>query len=629
MSGDSIFNSTTFNTLDASGQQAVRHLFDEHYLSGSMPDWDTTEIFRQRTSLAVSVGISGQRLEKINPASFQFMSVSQKKALENELLFMFYTFSAQFQLDEAEHRRQNFAAQSDQIKLCARLLKRLRDPKLTPELIHAQHQDESEKHLKYLGLTIVARFITARMLELTSAQLMTEQMQEISSAQTNVIKNWMGEVNGRRLYWVWGGGLLASVIEMLPDDFAHKQQGQDAVAAPSPYTGYMSWILYYTRFGINLSLLLKHTIAGPWMSVAESNIPAWERFKTQWNQRKFSLLNDAVWATANMVCFFWLNGAGRLGYLGNVATALLLLMDVSLTIWKFYEESTQHNVDILRYEHDIAALSVRISGATGTDKKVLEHELVALKKAKKQCEFDWQYKKYGLVNDLTYAVGLLAAFCVVCCFFFPPAALAPATVMILGVVGAALCFSLTVGYAAVSGAIDIAKSKATGHMANEELKDLLQQFKECLDEPIKKQLFLDIKQMLAKSEFQERIVEFQKMELVRAVLVNVLIPPLIFVSFIFMPFGIGLAVLAAGFALAVISNMILNSYKPGEGALPEFNQQEYEEFLTNPPPIRLAVDTVTDPLAPAFFANHGSSNGYQKLDGDEGAESLEMAAPNK
>ena len=195
--------------------------------------------------------------------------------------------------------------------------------------------------------------------------------------------------------------------------------------------------------------------------------------------------------------------------------------------------------------------------------------------------------------------------------------------MNLGVIGAALCFTLTVAYAAVSGAIDIAKSKATGQMAHEDLKDLLQQFKESKDDSIKKYVFLDIKQALAKSEFQESIVKFQKMELVRAVLVNLLIPPLIFVSFILIPVGMGTPVLAAGFALAVISNMILNMYKPVEGKLPKFDQQEYDNFLIEPHVVGLAVNT--DSSASSFFANRINDHGYQPLNGDEGEEGLEMA----
>jgi len=566
----------------------------------------TVDIFRARQSLALSLELYSNKLQQINPASFKLLNPDQQAALENELLFMFYCFSAQYQLDEAEHRRQGLKPISDQIKKCAQLIYDLRGASQvnTPETQHIRKIVDSEKHCKYLGFTVGA-FIADKMLE-------------VASAKTATTKQWMGEVNGRRLYWVWGGGLLASVIALLPDDFANSEQAQQALSVPSPLTGYMSWVLYYTRFAINLSLLLKHTIAGPWMSKEERKIPAWERFKTQWQQRKFSLLNDSIWATSNLVCFFWLTGAGMAGFWGNALTAALLLMDVTLSIWKFCEESTQHNKDMLRYSEDIDSLQEKIVEAGSPEKETLQRELEILQKNQKLAEFNWTYKKYGLVNDLVYAVGLLSAFCVVCCFFFPPAAVLPATALILGAVGAALCFILTISYAAVNGALEIAKTRGTVNMSKEDQALLSARFNQCDNEFIKKQLFLDIKQASRTIAHQEQVIHFQKMQLVRAVLVNVLIPPVVLASILFMPLGMGVAVLAAGFAIALISNMILNSFEPKAQELPGFDEREYEEFARES---QIMVRNGLSPgvqmhqRSPGFFAsttgNTGAADGYE------------------
>ncbi len=605
----SILDSTSFSALGVAGQKAVRDLFDKTYQSADRLAIDYPVLFGQQKSLSVSLNFFSNKLDKINPASFKFLRSFQRDALEQELLFAFYIFSAQYQLDEAEHRRQGLPARSEQIKKCACLINALRKSATaeTPEtMLACATNDDSERHAKYLGLTIVAPFIAEKMLDLSAVH--TDQAEEWSGAgKTGIIKEWMGEVNGRRLYWVWGGGLLSTVISMLPDDFANKQQAQTAVAAPSPITGYMSWILYYTRFGINLSLLFKHTFAGPWMSQAERQIPAWERFKTQWQQRKFALLNDSIWGLANMACFFWLTGGGTLGYLGNVATTALLLMDVGLTVWRFYEESTQHNLDIQRYERDIRELRAKMKALAeeDEDKKIMLLQLTALEKAKKQCELDWQYKKYGLVNDLVYATSLMAAFSLMCCFLFPPAAIVPATALVLGVVGAVLCFVLTVAYAAVSGGLDITKSRATRHMVKSECQELLQQFKTTDDPFVKKQLYLDMKQLMTDSDYQERLIHFQKLKLARALLIDVMIPPLMFVTLMFMPLGIGLAVLVAGVALAFISTMILNRFAPEAAQLPELNEKEYTEFASLAEP---TLDYLKDhKKTSGFFSNSTSS----------------------
>lgn len=249
-------------------------------------------------------------------------------------------------------------------------------------------------------------------------------MAEIAEAKTGTLIGWMSDVNERRLYWVWGGGMLSSVIEMLPDDFYRKAQAQKAVSAPAPITGYMSWVLYYTRFAINLSLLLKHSIDGPWMSEEERKIPAWERFKTQWNQRKFSLLNDSIWGLANMACFFWLKGPGAMGMAGNVATAGLLLMDLSLSIWRFYEESTAYNKRIQAmydaYDRLKGKLKKAEESSTPDPDRIaeLQRQLREANRLIMRTELDWKYKKLNMINDMAYAGGLLAAFCVACCFSF-------------------------------------------------------------------------------------------------------------------------------------------------------------------------------------------------------------------
>ncbi|KTD38386.1 hypothetical protein [Legionella oakridgensis] len=574
MSISSILKHTSFSTLDEAEQNAVRRLFDDVYQKKQRMTLDVLEIFKQRQFLSTSLDIYGKKLAHLNPASFKFLSKAQRIVLEEDLLFTFYLLSAQYQLDEAESRRQNLQQRSEQIKHCADLINRLRQNGLetTPETILEQAMDDSEKHLKYLGLTVVGPFIA-------------EKAVEFSGGRTTVIKSWMGDINERRLYWVWGGGLLSSVIGLMPEHLGHKNAAQQVLGTPAPVLGYASWILYYTRFGIELSLLLKHTIKGPWMSKEEQQIPAWERFKTQWQQRKFMLLNDAVWATVNLVTFFWLTGSGILGYWGNIITAGLLLVDASLTLWRFYEETTRHNEELARYARDIEALKAKLHDEDEKNaeaRRLMQRQIASLEKMQQQCEFDWKYKKYKLINDLTYAIALVVAFSVVCCFFFPPAALMPATTLILGVVGAALCFSLTLSYSAASGGIEIAKSRATGKLAREECEKLLQLFNESNNEFEKKQLYLDIKQSMAESVHQERLIRFQKISLVRSVLIDAMLPALMFVSLMFLPTGIGIGVIAAGIALALLSRIILKQFEPKADALPEFDEEDYEKFAQKP-----------------------------------------------
>lgn len=579
MTTDTILDSTSFSALNKKDKKAVRRLFNAVYQKGKPGlSLDVLTIFRQQHALNASLDYYQKKLVQTNSATFPYLKVEQRQVLEDELLFTFYLLSAKYQLDKAESRYQNLKEYNHQLKHCATLINALRiksQPK-TPETMLKEELDDSEKHLKYLGLTVVGPFAA-------------EKSIEFSGGNTGILKQWMGDINERRLYWVWGGGLLSSVMELIPNDFANKQQAQRVLDAPSPALGYISWILYYARFGIELSLLLKHTFKGPWMSKEEAAIPMWERFKTQWQQRKFQLLNDSVWATVNLVTFFWLTGSGMLGYWGNALTAVLLLVDASLTLWRFSEESTRHNEEMRRLERDLTHLHEQLTakGIAPQEERLLHRRIMSLTRQKQQREFDWKYKQYGLINDVTYSVGLIITFSVVCCFFFPPAALAPATALLFGVAGAALCFALTLAYTAVSGSLELAKIRNNKQLAKQECEALLERFKASDDSFEKKQLYLDMKQLMADSEHQQRILRFQKINLVRSILIDAMMPALMFSALMFMPMGIGIGVIAAGMALALLSRIVLNRFEPKASGLPEFDEHAYQRFEHNPDLIQL------------------------------------------
>ena len=573
MTDSSILTRKTFGSLSTDEQDALRRSFDFHYAPDEAFALPITDVFQNRQALSETVEYYGERINEINPAIFPYLDPSKREALQQELLFAFYVFSAQYQLDEAEHHRVQFAHRIAQIKKSAQLIYRLNLSKEDPsvELMLEEAVSDSEKHLKYLGLTIIAPFVA-------------ERIEELTSAKTQVTKSWMGAFNERRMYWVWGEGFLSSILALLPDQFANKQQTIDVISKPAPALGYVSWILYYSRFGIELSLLLKHTIQGPWMSEEERKIPAWERFKTQWNHRKFAMLNDSVWATVNLITFFWLTGRGMKGYYGDVLTVALLVVDLSLNIWRVCEETTRHNQEMARFAHDETTLRNKLKEAKDDHEteKTLQHELAQLLKAKERCEFDWHYKKHQMSADLVYAAGLIIGFAVMCNALFPPTVLAPATSMMLAAAGGAACFALTVAYAAVSGALEIDKAQKTGLAARKECQKRLEQFKSSYDPNIKKQLYLDMKHLMAKSDYHEQMVQYQKMALIRTILIDALFPSLVFVSLMFLPLGVGIGALAVGVALAALSQRLLVSYKPKDVELPELDEKAYHAFEKDP-----------------------------------------------
>ncbi|KTC98605.1 hypothetical protein [Legionella erythra] len=566
-------------------------------------------------------------LNAINAASFRFLDQAKKEALQKKLRLIYFLLYAQYQLDSTQGRQYNLHKYRDSMEQCARLMDQLKVMTETapnsPEQVHQVEQVSTEKYLKFTGM-IVGEWLAARLQELYGlkdlkpyqvnsdfAELEAIEKEKVSQGEfargnTVFIKEWMGAINERRLYWVWGGGMLASVLDLLSDDFFNKQQTQTAISAPSPFTGYMSWLLYYARFALNMILVLKHTFVGPWMTKEEREAAKlstpWQRFSGELKARKYALLNDSIWATANLVCFFWLKGPGLIGWGGNVATAALLAMDLVLTVIRYFEEEGNHKKHIMMLQNTIEQLKL----THGNEERIAE-----LEKAIVKAEFDWKYKKYGTLTDIAYSAGLMLAFTVVFCGFAFPGAMAASTLLIVSAVGAALCFALTVAYSAVTSGIAIAKTKATAEQMKKEYNEAFNEFTRLkgLYDQKEKELhgrlieaeenelnelhelgnklrvhYLILNDLEADVDYQNRLARFQSVKLVRSIFIDACIPVLIFASFTFMPLPIAIGVLAAGLLLAGLSYLLINRFepKPAEKAILDGKEDDFADFLDNP-----------------------------------------------
>jgi hypothetical protein len=578
---------------------------------------DTARLAEQRKGLPVLLDFYQDELAKTNPAIFRFLTAEQKIRLKNQLLFTYFLLFAQYQLDAAEGRNYTLNQHQEALDLCS---KRIQELDLSPQRgKKIDFQDDLQieislftKCLYYLGLTILAEWIV-------------ERIEEFMENKTGALIRWMSEINVKRLYWIWGGGMLASALDMMPADFFNSLDAGKTVAMPSPVTGYMSFVLYYARLGVNLFLLCKHTL-GPWICEGEeSKIPAWQRFTTQWNQRKFAILNDLFWGPINMVCFFWLRGRSFLGFAGNIATVFLLALDLSLSIWRHWEETTKHEADMLAIKRDRAALKdQRDKHALGEmaamkkgeiqpwlDKqKDLEEQIKRLDKMQAKAKFDWKYKDLNFFNDCCYALALMLAFCVVICFFCPPFAMAPLSVAIIGLIGAVLCFLITTIYTARSSQLEISKTQEQSQLTRAECEEIVDGFKKEQDPMLKKQLYLEIKTLMAQSDYQRKVADFQLKKAIRSVLIDALFPFVVLLSLVFLPTGLGLGIIAAALAVAIISYAIINQYEPKTEEFPDFDKEDYKEFTKNP---NLSHFESKEPKKSRGFFNAEPSADYYKL----------------
>ncbi|MBA2652974.1 MAG: hypothetical protein H0U73_12025 [Tatlockia sp.] len=549
---------------------------------------DTKKIAKSRKGLPVLLGSYQDDLAKTNPVLFYYLTDEQRVHLKNKLLYSYFLLFAQFQLDASEGREYTLEKHQDDLDLCSKRIQELDLSQKIGKKVDYQKALQSEinlftKCLYYLGLTILAQWFV-------------ERIQEFMECKTGAVINWLTEINTKRLYWVWGGGMLASALDLMPSTFLNTKDASQTLALPSPVCGYISFVLYFFRFGINLFLLLGHTIEGPWMSEEESKTPAWERFKTQWDQRKFTLLNDLIWGTINMVCFFWLYGRGMLGYAGNLVTVVLLSMDLILSIWRHWEETTKHEAQMLALEKDKATLTKKLEEHRlvqtqnwltsekkwQTEQAELDEQIKDIDKRVAKAKFEWKYKDLSLLNDCCYAFALVISFCVVACFLFPPTSLAPLTVLIIGLCGAAACFLVTTISTGVGAYLDVAKSQEQRKMSRDECAKLLSLFKNADDPKIKKQLYIQMKALMAESDSLQEFAKFQMIKGARSVIIDALFPLVVFLSLVFLPTGVGLGIIGAVLAIAIISYAIMNQYEPEAAKLPEYNKSDYKKFLEKP-----------------------------------------------
>ncbi|WP_454781399.1 hypothetical protein [Legionella sp. WA2022007384] len=516
-------------------------------------------------------------LDKTDSVMFDYMNDLEKEQRAFDLKITLLLLLAQ-QKHEIDFKKvENVKEYNKKIQRCSNFLKLL-DPVYQARIKECEVQQESsnDSPVKYMGIPV--------------AQLLAEDIVDLSGGTTKSIKKYMGKLNEKRLYWVWGSTFLKTVIGLVPEGRFNSKQAAEAIKTPDPYTGNLSWTLYYARFFLELGILLRHTIKGSWMEKDEAEMPWEDRFLTQWEQRKFDLLNDSVWGTANLVCFFWLTGKGSLGMAGDAVTLALLVFDIILSVWAFEEQRIKHNKAMLQYNEDIERLEKQLQAyqAVEKEKKILtveekaekrqiEMQLHTLKNEKARCERDWRLQKISLINNIAYAVGLMLAFLVLTMPFLPVAAPVLAS---MAIAGAVLCLVFTIINNAIKGGIELYKTQKTIQEQRDQVARLTLQLKQNYDDDKERKfLFLEIKQCQAETEYQKRVRVYQTASLVRSILIEAFIPAIVFASLMFVPLGIGVPVLLIAVALGVASNYAVDAlFKPEEKEELKFNPDEYNKF---------------------------------------------------
>lgn len=548
------------------------------------PPVDQHLLNSRRAQLPIMLSHYQQKLSETNKAMFHFLKPEQKKALKNQLTYTWYLLKNQLELDAMDGRRHTRSALEGDMRQCEDLLDRLSisSPKETPGSLLLADTMPSAKPLKFTSMNDFAPSIASRVRD-----FFMNELQSVTDHVTGSTITGMSKLNETRLYWVWGNSMDSNLLQSLQAlrPGLNLGQAQRSLAAPLNVTGYTSWVLYYARLGLNLMMLFKGALPDRFLSEAERQVPWWQRFKTQWDQRWLVILNDAFWGPANMLCFLWLTGSA-----GDMLTVLLLTMDFALTCLSYFRESTAHNKRMLEIEEARQSLWQELQRDD-----LHEDQIIALKQQyddlttlHTKTHRDWLYRREGMESDMYYSGMMIMSFGLMCCFFFPPAMLPAVLAQTLPLLGGTLCFLLTLTNSLIRGDTDISNIRELGRDVENEGQALLDKYHRCTDDSDpdgneRRCLYLQLQAALAKSEHHADMARFKAINVVRGALIDALMPGIVLAAVIFLPLGPAWGVIAAVIALFMLSRFVMYVLEPKMGELPEFDEAAFLHFNANPP----------------------------------------------
>ncbi len=554
------------------------------------------------------VSSSLERLKSISSV-FSCLSDDQKEEIIGELLLAYYQLSTQYELDRIERISHKLPETAAKIRLCAQLLNKIRltliEPKMSLALIEAIAS--SEKCTQYLGVKLLVPAL------LESVDTMASRRQSAT--------DFISFINERRLYWVWAGSTVATLLNIFPDYLINPSNATAALSWTSLVGGSLSWILYFMRGGFAWCGLIEHVFF-PTKEERLLGLTWQERFWIQWEMRKYQILNDTIWGVCNCACFFVLVGSGLLGNMGNAFTASLLLMDALLTVWRMYEEETQHAERMQHFEKDIECLQAQIAWAqkTGQSTTKLQMAYEETKLRANRAKLDWQYKKTSTAMDLLYSTCLLAGFTVICLsvLFMPHVAL------VLAVVGTLLCFTLNLIYNVSSMSMNVSKAKDIRQQTDEALLKELADFKKLFTrysamksdaerKPIEGQLkiyYLKMRALDAESLYQRKMITHERNHLIVSTVRDILIPPMFIVSLTLLPLGFGIPLLVVSLMLAFglywYSQKTMPKKSEPDMSFPEASYQKFtqEVLIHSPQELKLLLTPEEKPENPGIQSKY-------------------------
>ena len=589
---------------------------------------ELVDAFSKQKELSVLLKESRDALAMVSLAKFPYLLPHQKEALRRALIRAHYLHAVQCRIDETQWRWDGLDRNKQYCQQYQYFLARLLDDtaaagKTKPEAQLNDRCVDSEKPFAWFGMVVLA-------------PIFSKQLMDVCSGKLAFIKRKALELEQKGAYLGWSRTLLLSVMSMLPNIFANQSKSQTLLEQAGPGLSYLGFFAVQMCMAIEILILTKNTFAGAWMTRHHDlKIPVWEQFTIQLELRKYVLLNWLALSVISLVSFLWLMQVLQAAPWGPFLSVGYQIYKLCIMSCRYDTELTTHHAlieqlrgELMLLDEKKARLHERLKGVKLSEKKSLEMELMVLQEEKNTLTrlrgryiSEWRFNTVEYRQQMMYTLGILSGASLWCSLAFPPVAILPATVLIIGLTGAAICFTSIILFSAARGRLDLEKTTEKQGAVHEQLMIYLEAFSRLKargDDPAAqmemKQIYLEMKELVAFTEYQQRLLAHQQITLVVQIFRDALLPIIALASLVFLPTGIGIGMIVAACLLSMLVHQLMRRYEPTQPEKYVFDEASYAEFVAMPHHSKLLAQEKSRAYRERFFhANKDRANTYGPL----------------
>ncbi|QEY52964.1 hypothetical protein [Legionella longbeachae] len=213
------------------------------------------------------------------------------------------------------------------------------------QLITALMMAELLEHLYQYYLNVPREVVRLRQHQILYRELLAEISEplpgkpkklEINSSFSQDVRNTTVSLNLYRLLFIRSKRAFDVIATLGTVSESYRNFVKILDKYTDPILADLAWIFFLPRLSVNLFLLMKHTLPGPWMSKEEKSLGLSVRFHAQMQRRWFELGNDSVWMTAGLVNRLVLTGA--LAPFAIYVSLTCFAIDIILSVTRAYLE---------------------------------------------------------------------------------------------------------------------------------------------------------------------------------------------------------------------------------------------------------------------------------------------------